>query len=350
MAAITFSLETMPFATNLLTSEEWTQVGYAELAATTEITAGDYSEIFYAIMGILFGANNDKYPIDELFSEIFSVKSSETETGRRLVEGIYGGRIKRKDDQLLLIFGDRQFPIIQDGEVLTCGNVTGRLTSTPKKDINDKQYYVLEWSPKASYNDKSFRYIIPIAIAKVDDKFPSMDLDRLDEIAAKNNLIDWVEVVGAGGEYYKAYQLFDGVGIQSFKVVDVSVTPTTNPKYKDNVVFTLADGRKANANSQAQLYFIELNNQKKDLKVTIPFEWIINKYENEKCSSSIRSLTTEKIGSTKIPSFANLIGGSSLDFEKLSESQTKVAVAPVAVIEPSKSANDPDTDYDDIPY
>ena len=60
-------------------------------------------------------------------------------------------------------------------------------------------------------------------------------------------------------------------------------------------------------------------------------------------SSSIESLG-KKIGSTKIPSFANLIGGSTADFERLSEAQTKVAVAPVAVIEPSKSAEPNDVD------
>jgi hypothetical protein len=342
--AIQFSLKTMPFAANLLTQDEWTQVGYAELSATAEITAGDYSEIFYAILAILCGANNNKYSMDELFSEIFSVRSSATDTDRRLVEDIYGGRIKKKDDQLLLIFGNRQFPIIQDGETLTCGNITGRLTSTPKKD-NDRQYYVLEWSPKATYEDKSFRYIIPVAIAKVDDKFPSMDLDRLDDIAEKNNLIDWVEVVGAGGSFFKAYQLFEGTGIQSFKVVDVSVTPSNKEGFKDNVLFTLEDGRKANANSNAQTYFIELSEA--DRKAAIPCMWTINKYEEKKCSSSIESLG-KKIGSTKIPSFANLIGGSTADFEKLEAAQTRVAVAPVAVIKPSKSANAPD--YDGIPF
>lgn len=343
--AIQFSLKTMPFAANLLTQDEWTQVGYEELSNTAQITAGDYSEIFYAILAILFGANADKYSVEELFTEIFSVKSSPTDTDRRLVEEIYGGRIKKKNDQLLLIFGNRQFPITQDGETLICSNVTGRLVSTPKKDINDRPYSVLEWSPKASYGEKSFRYTIPVAIAKIDDKFPSIDLDKLDEIADKNNLIDWVEVVGAGGNYFKAYQLFEGVGIQSFKVVDVSVTPSNKPEFKDNVLFTLEDGRKANANSNAQTYFIELSEA--DRKAAIPCLWTINKYEDKKCSSSIESLG-KKIGSTKIPSFANLIGGSSLDFEKLSEAQTRVAVAPVAVIEPSKSANAPD--YDDIAF
>lgn len=346
MAAIQFSLKTMPFAANLLTQDEWTQVGYAELAATAEITAGDYSSVFYAILAILCGANNGKYSMDELFTDIFSVQSSATDTDRRLVEGIYGGRIKKKDDQLLLIFGNRQFPITQDGETLICGNVSGRLTSTPKKDLNDKQYYVLEWSPKATYEDKSFRYIIPVAIAKVDDKFPSMDLDRLDDIAEKNNLIDWVEAVGAGGSFFKAYQLFDGVGIQSFKVVDVSVTPSNKEGFKDNVLFTLEDGRKVNANSNAQTYFIELSEA--DRKAAIPCLWTINKYEEKKCSSSIESLG-KKIGSTKIPSFANLIGGSTADFEKLA-AQTRVAVAPVAVIEPSKSAEPNDVDLQDIPF
>lgn len=345
--AIQFSLKTMPFAANLLTQDEWTQVGYRELAATAEITAGDYSEIFYAILAILCGANNNKYSMNELFNEIFSVRSSATETDRRLVEDIYGGRIKKKDDELLLIFGNRQFPITQDGENLICGSITGRLTSTPKKDINDRQYYVLEWSPKATYEDKSFRYIIPVAIAKVDDKFPSMDLDRLDDIAEKNNLIDWVEGVGAGGSFFKAYQLFEGTGIQSFKVVDVSVTPSNKEGFKDNVLFTLEDGRKVNANSNAQTYFIELSEA--DRKAAIPCLWTINKYEEKKCSSSIESLG-KKIGSTKIPSFANLIGGSSADFEKLEAAQTRVAVAPVAVIEPSKSAEPNDVDLQDIPF
>jgi hypothetical protein len=343
--AIQFSLKTMPFAANLLTQDEWTQVGYAELSACAEITAGDYSEIFYAILAILCGANNNKYSMNELFSEIFSVRSSATDTDRRLVEDIYGGRIKKKDDELLLIFGNRQFPITQDGENLICGNITGRLTSTPKKDVNDRQYYVLEWSPKATYEDKSFRYIIPVAIAKVDDKFPSMDLDRLDDIAEKNNLIDWVEAVGAGGSFFKAYQLFEGTGIQSFKVVDVSVTPSNKEGFKDNVLFTLEDGRKVNANSNAQTYFIELSEA--DRKAAIPCMWTINKYEDKKCSSSIESLG-KKIGSTKIPSFANLIGGSTADFERLEAAQTRVAVAPVAVIEPSKSANTV-TDQD-IPF
>jgi hypothetical protein len=212
-------------------------------------------------------------------------------------------------------------------------------------DINDKQYYVLEWSPKATYEDKSFRYIIPVAIAKVDDKFPSMDLDRLDDIAEKNNLIDWVEAVGAGGSFFKAYQLFEGTGIQSFKVVNVSVTPSNKEGFKDNVLFTLEDGRKVNANSNAQTYFIELSEA--DRKAAIPCMWTINKYEDKKCSSSIESLG-KKIGSTNIPSLAHLIGGSTADFEKLEAAQTRVAVAPVAVIEPSKSANTPD--YSDIPF
>lgn len=345
MATIKFSLQTMPFAANLLTQNEWTQVGYAELAATSEITAGDYSEIFYAILAILCGANNGKYPMDELFTEIFSVQSSATETDRRLVEGIYGGRIKKKDDQLLLIFGNRQFPITQDGETLTCGNVSGRMVSTPKQDAAGNQFFILEWTPKATYEDKSFRYTIPIAIAKVEDKFPSMDLDRLEDIADKNNLIDWVESVGAGGNYYKAYQLFEGIGIKSFKVVDVSVKPSTNPKFKDNVVFTLEDGRKANANSNAQTHFIELNEEQR--KASVPFSWTINKYEEEKCSSSVESIDGRKIGSTKIPSLAHLIGGSTADFERLSEAQTRVAVAPVAVFdEPSKSANTDGLDID----
>lgn len=335
--AIQFSLKTMPFAANLLTSEDWTQVGYSELAATAEITAGDYTEIFYAILAIIFGANNNKYPVEELFTEIFSVKSTATETDRRLVEEIYGGRVKKKDDQLLLIFGNRQFPIIQDGETLICGNVSGRLTSTPKKDINDKQYHVLEWMPKATYEDKTFRYIIPVAIAKVDDKFPSMDLDRLEDIAEKNNLIDWVEIVGAGGNYYKAYELFAGTGIQSFKVIDVSVTPSTKEGFKDNVLFTLEDGRKVNANSNAQSYFIGLDEAQR--KQAVPCLWTINKYEEKKCSSSIESLG-RKIGSTRLPSFKNLIGGSSADFDKIVEIQTQaVAVAPIAPRQPTKVAN-----------
>jgi hypothetical protein len=347
--AIQFSLKTMPFTANINTSEEWTQVGYEELAATAEITAGDYSEIFYAILAILCGANNSKYSMDELFTEIFSVQSSATDTDRRLVEGIYGGRIKKKDDQLLLIFGNRQFPVTQDGETLICGNVSGRVVSTPKQDAAGGQFFVLEWTPKATYEDKSFRYTIPVAIAKVDDKFPSMDLDRLEDIADKNNLIDWVEVVGANGSFFKAYQLFAGIGIQSFKVVDVSVTPSNKEGYKDNVLFTLEDGRKVNANSNAQAYFIKLSEA--DRKAAIPCLWTISKYEEKKCFSSIESLG-KKIGSTKIPSFANLIGGSTADFKRLSGAQTRVAVAPVAVIEPSKSANAPNDDDDDdhIPF
>ena len=328
MPSITFSLKTMPFASNLLTSDEWTQVSYAELAATAEITAGDYSEIFYAMLAILCGANNNKYPMNELFNEIFSVKSSPTDSDRRLVDDIYGGRIKKKDDELLLIFGNRQFPIEQDGENLVCGHISGRLTSTAKKDLHEKTYYVLEWMPKAVYEDKSFRYIIPVAIAKIDDKFPSIDLDKLENIALLNNLHEFVEVVGAGGSYHKAYELFEGIGIQSFKVVDVSVKPSTKEGFKDNVLFTLEDGRKVNANSNAQTYFIELSEA--DRKQAVPCLWTINKYEEKKCSSSIESLG-KKIGSTKIPSFANLIGGSSADFEKLESSQT-------SAIKPTKNA------------
>ena len=326
--AITFSLKTMPFASNLLTSDEWTQVSYAELAATADITAGDYSEIFYAMLAILCGANNNKYPMNELFNEIFSVKSSPTDSDRRLVDDIYGGRIKKKDDELLLIFGNRQFPIVQDGENLICGHISGRLTSTAKKDLHEKIYYVLEWMPKAVYEDKSFRYIIPVAISKIDDKFPSIDLDKLENIALLNNLHEFVEAVGAGGSYHKAYELFEGIGIQSFKVVDVSVKPSTKEGFKDNVLFTLEDGRKVNANSNAQTYFIELSES--DRKQAVPCLWTINKYEDKKCSSSIESLG-KKIGSTKIPSFANLIGGSSADFEKLEAVQ-------IRAIEPTKNA------------
>lgn len=337
--AIQFSLKTMPFAANLLTTEEWTQVSYAELAATAEITAGDYTEIFYAILAILCGANNGKYPMDELFTEIFSVKSSPTDTDHRLVDDIYGGRIKKKDDQLVLVFGNRQFPVTQEGENLVCGNVSGRLTSTPKKDQNDNQYYVLEWMPKATYEEKSFRYVFPVAIAKVDDKFPSIDLDKLEEIAEKNNLINLVETVGAGGNYYKAYQLFEGTGIQSFKVVDVSVTPSNKEGFKDNVLFTLEDGRKVNANSNAQSYFIELN-KKGIAKQAIPCMWTINKYEDKKCSSSIESLG-KKVGSTKIPSVAALIGGSTADFEKIKAIQSaKIAPTKSAKVNADGSADD----------
>ena len=327
---ITFSLKTMPFASNLITADEWTQVSYAELAATAEITAGDYSEIFYAILAILCGANNSKYPMDQLFNEIFSVKSSVTGNYRRLVDDIYGGRIKKKDDELLLIFGNRQFPMIQDGENLICGHISGRLTSTPKKDLNDRTYYVLEWLPKAVYEGKSFRYIIPVALAKINDKFPSIDLDGLENIALLNNLYDFVEVVGAGGSYYKAYELFEGVGIQAFKVIDVSVKPSTIEGFKDNVLFTLEDGRKVNANSNAQTHFIGLSES--DRKASLPFSWVVNKYEEKKCKSSVESLNGKMIGSTKIPSLANLIGGSSADFALLESAQTR------AVIEPIKSA------------
>jgi hypothetical protein len=111
------------------------------------------------------------------------------------------------------------------------------------------------------------------------------------------------------------------------------------------VLFTLDDGRKVNANSNAQTYFIELSEA--DRKAAIPCLWTVNKYEDKKCSSSIESLG-QKIGSTKIPSFAHLIGGSSADFDKLEAAiQTRVAVAPIAVIEPSKSVHD---DLSDIPF
>jgi len=335
---ITFSLKTMPFASNLITADEWTQVSYAELAATAQITAGDYSEIFYAILAILCGANNSKYPMNELFTEIFSVKSSVTDSDRRLVDDIYGGRIKKKDDELLLIFGNRQFPMVQDGESLSCGHISGRLTSTPKKDLNDRTYYVLEWLPKAVYEDKSFRYTIPVALTKsATGKFPSIDLDGLENIALLNNLHEFVEAVGAGGSYYKAYELFEGIGIQSFKVVDVSVKPSTIEGFKDSVLFTLEDGRKVNANSNAQTHFIGLNET--DRKASLPFSWVINKYEEKKCKSSVESINGKMIGSTRIPSLANLIGGSSADFKRLEEAQIKT-------IEPTKSASV--ADFDDI--
>jgi hypothetical protein len=330
MATTLFSLATMPFASNLLTDDEWTQVGYAELAATAEITAGDYSEIFYAILALMFGVNAEKYSTEDLFTEIFSVKSAPTDTDRRLVEEIYGGRIKRKDQQLLLICGSRQFPVTQQGENLICGNVSGRLVSVQKSDALGKKYHVLEWSPKASYGDKSFRYTIPVALGKVNDRHHQIDIDLLEEIADKNNLIEFVESVGAGGQYFKAYDLVEGLGIATFKVVDVSVKPSNKEDFLDNVVFTLEDGRKVNANSQAQKYFIELSEA--DRKASIPCLWTINKYAEKKCKSSVESLG-RKVGSTRVPSLAHLIGGSTADFEKLEAAQK-----PVATIEPTKSA------------
>jgi hypothetical protein len=357
-AMIEFNLKTMAFLGSYPVTGQWTYVGYNDMKVMFDRgeATGDYSEMFWGLYDLLQSINLDKYEVDQLWTELFKIKAKGTSDGDRMVEAVYGGSVKSFEDQPMLIFGNRYFPITQKGKRLSIGALEGDLVAMPYTDEGGKSYYKIAWQPELTIEDRYYMYSFPVILAsdkegkalhKPSPEFVNRDI-------AKGNLLTFLAVQSEGnsdftrygvvnnrieGErIYKAYDLIEGIGTASFNVIGVQ---SGIGKKKDSdetfqsVMFQLADGRKANANSRALAEFDSWSEEERE--ASIPFIWQVDKYAAAKSSSAIKMIPKAKaVSGTKFP-----------------DAPWLKAVANSPAIEPTKSAVAVAADgssADDIPF
>jgi hypothetical protein len=389
-----FNLKSMPFVSSYPTTTQWTNIGYNDLKMLFEQgVSGDYSELFWGLYDLLPTINNNKYPIEDLYTELFTVKSKALPDGDRMVEAVYGGSIKRFEDQIVLVFGARTFPITQDKKRLTCGGLVGDLVAFPSgTDSNGNPTYRIVWQPELSVPDgqgdtRDYIFSFPVLLAQDKDRnalhIPSPEL--LTRGIAKGSLLDFIAEHNSGNSEFtrygvvnpkvegerilKAYELFDqNAGLGSFKVIGVQAGVGESKKSDgtvenfNSVLFQLEDGRKANANSDALKSFWSWTDEERE--ASIPFIWMIDKYEAKKSKSSIKMIpkATKAVSSTKFPDApwlaaipskqaiapvksAALVGAVETQSEPIKSAALASAVETQS--EPVKSA---EIDEDDIPF
>jgi hypothetical protein len=179
-----------------------------------------------------------------------------------MVEAVYGGSVKSFEDQPMLIFGNRYFPITQKGKRLSIGALEGDLVAMPYTDEGGKSYYKIAWQPELTIEDRYYMYSFPVILAsdkegkalhKPSPEFVNRDI-------AKGNLLTFLAVQSEGnsdftrygvvnnrieGErIYKAYDLIEGIGTASFNVIGVQ-SGIGKKKPTKSAVAVAADGSSA---------------------------------------------------------------------------------------------------------
>jgi len=360
MTDIRFDFDHLSFLSNHHTTEQYCKLGFGELFAAATMSGGDHSQFFEGF-GLLIQALEFISGKEMDLTDLLSLRSD-----NGVPSAVYGGALQVHPDLgLSLSFGSNLFPVAQDGKTLSIGSLIGELKIKDDNKREDGSTYCTLYWEVAINDDYDVFFAIPIKKDPADPKgekalFLSKEIFKK-EIVAKNNLVAFAREFTTGGKFtnYGNCPRVDGLGdplkpatMQDGTYILVGIAhgvlvKKEDGKEFDSVIGYLADGTRIALNSYAKKDFVEdlrINDGKTSYR--FPLQWKLHHLDASRTRSTLCNISAPTTTKTQLPArfaaFANtalptsptptksaLVGGSSLDFDKLeAEQKTVVAVAP----------------------
>lgn len=370
---IKFNFESLSFLSNVQTNKQYEKLGMAELYEAASMSGSDHSQFFDAFSKLvesLEAVTGAEIDLDDLLS-----LKSDNANGAFCPSAVYGGAVQVHPELgLCLSFGTNHFPVSQKGKDLFIAplekglvelKIVGELKIKDNKREDGSVYYSMFWEVPIT-DDYDFIFAVPIAVDPSDPegKKPlnlTKDIFKKD-IVANNNLADYVRVQSQGGGLFENYgncprienapdpikpaKLEDGVYVLTGIAHGVLKKKDTGEEF-DSVIGYLEDGTRVSLNSYAKSDFIA-----NPSSFRFPLQWVVTHLDATRTRSVLRNISAPTSApKTALPSrFAGFasktlkpaamatvaptktaapnayVGGSSADFEKIVEVQTKQAV------------------------
>lgn len=346
---IRFDFAHLSFLSNHQSSEQYSQIGFDELWDAAQLSGGDHSAFFNGFSQLCDALEKASGKQMD-FSNLLSLRRD-----NGVPNAVYGGAVQlyTADDEsqyLALSMGLNLFPVTQSGKILSIGDsFSGEIKLKDDNKRNDNTTYcTLYWEVPIS-DDFDVIFAIPIRKDPADPKkekalFLNKDIFKKNIIAA-NNLADYTREAVKAGKYknYGTCPWVDGLGAPlrpaslqdgTYTLVGIAharLSTKENNEEFDSVIGYLADGTRIALNSQAQKDFVA-----NPSSFRFPLQWKVTHLDATRTKSVLCNIAAPTESKTQLPArFAAmaklapakapnpvksaLIGGSSLDFDKLAK-------------------------------